>query len=104
MLHGAPIRQAKIAVKRYFLAVKLCGVEIGDVKTWRIQPNFKIPKGYRRRFVFSDETGKFQEELIVDWRGVEMKTTGEASGRTQSWCLDWIEESLMSVRIELGAI
>lgn len=94
----------EVGVKRYFLAVKLCGVEIGVVKPLRIQPNFKIPKGYRRRFVFSDETGKFQEELIVDWRGVEMKTKGEASGRTQSWCLDWIEESLMSVRIELGAM
>jgi len=44
----------------------------------------------------------FREEMVVTASGIQTSTSGPCSSRTMSRCLDWIHESIASVRMELG--
>jgi hypothetical protein len=70
----------------------------------RFPTSFKVPKGYRRRFVFKSR--KFKYEIRAGGFGgfIETRTVGVVSNETeQSRCLDWIMESMMLIRVECGA-
>ena len=63
--------------------------------------SFKVPEGYRRVFMF--ECGEVKETIIVDEAGVHMESETDYIGdEASSRCLDWIAESIMTVRQELG--
>ena len=70
------------------------------VKVLSIVPNFRIPKGYRRRFLFSTPKGRFWHEIVADEDGIHTRTRGHAGAVTNSRCLDWIQESIERVRFE----
>ena len=70
------------------------------MNTHCIQPNFEIPDGYRRVFVFSD--GKqFKHLIIVSKEGIQSASVGSDAG-FKGKVFDFLEESIMAVRIELG--
>lgn len=75
------------------------------MKRYDIPCSFTIPKGYRRQFVF--DAGPVRESITVDELGIHAESHCEPGhpipADLQSRCLDWIEESIMSVRFELGA-
>lgn len=69
-----------------------------------IRPNFKIPQGYRREFVFEDPAVRFRHKIVVDHVGVHVwDVGGPVPALTTSRCLDWIEEVMSKVRLELEA-
>ena len=64
---------------------------------------YKAPKGYRREFHFFDPGNGFHERIIVDGRGITLKTVGgeKITPEQNSRCLDWIAESICMVRAEI---
>lgn len=66
--------------------------------------NFTLPTDYHRRFIFG--SSRFRLELRFDGPdGLEIVEDGECGNAlVQSRCLDWITESIMSVRSEGGEV
>ena len=78
-------------------------------KTRFIPRLMDVPKGYRKEFKFYDagvpangSRVKFSLAITVTHEGVEMVEEGEPTAKTSSMALDWIQESIESVRRELG--
>jgi hypothetical protein len=71
--------------------------------TERLIPvGFEIPNDYRREFIFEDPSVEFRHRIVVDSEGIHIWDTDSAVHPvTASRCLDWIEETMYSVRREL---
>ncbi len=65
-----------------------------------IETNFTIPHDYRREFKL--ECGEYRSTIVIDRHGITMFQFGQEPVGTQSQILDWITESIMSARGELG--
>lgn len=68
------------------------------MRVFEIEPNFKIPKGYSKRFVYVD--GDFRMEINAGKKRGKIcfETFGEP--RRHSPELDWIQEAIETVRYE----
>jgi len=71
---------------------------MGGMSEHLIPTNFDIPKGYRQEFVFV--CSGFKCVIACSNKGIRIIQSGVAP--TQSIVLDWIQESIESVRKELG--
>lgn len=67
-----------------------------------IVPNFKIPKRYRRSFLFEESGTDFQQVITVSKEGIRIAGKGSPSPVGNSRCLDWIQECIETVRAEVG--
>jgi hypothetical protein len=79
--------------------VQVFGVSIRVIPT-----KFKIPKRYRRQFVFIEYQAGFRMDLWFGQGRLVMQQQGELTmhqKRNQSWCLDWMKESIEAVMEEL---
>lgn len=65
-----------------------------------IQLNCKIPKKYHRLFVLFLESSR--HDLDVSQKGIYMKSEGVEIPGDRGTVLDWIRESVIRVRGELG--
>ncbi len=69
-----------------------------------IPTNFKIPKGYKQRFVFNASKGK----MIIERAGsrtLKVSICGKAEPRFTvegESALDWIQETIERIRFEAG--
>lgn len=72
--------------------------------TTTISPNFQIPEGYRRVFIFEDSSTKFpfRHVMVIDSAGIHVTEQGRASKGTNVACMDYIDVQIKSVREELG--
>ena len=69
-----------------------------------IPTNFQIPKDYRREFFFEDPSARFKYRIVADHAGIHVwDVNGPVPSKTMSMCLDWIYETMIEVRRELGA-
>lgn len=70
-----------------------------------ITPNFHMPEDYRRTFLFRVEGSGFTYR--IDALGgpprFEIREQGTFPPAARSLCLDWIQESMETVRLEVGA-
>ncbi len=64
-----------------------------------IKPNFKIPCHYERVFIL--ESGEHQMCIVVDRKGIHYGSRGKENPKMMSRELDWMEETLAAVRMEL---
>jgi len=76
------------------------------MKTWNIQPAFKIPRGYRKTFILGCG-GMMHRIRVARKHGLRMDCAGPTDsddGTSMSRSLDWIQETIEGVRWECEQI
>lgn len=67
-----------------------------------IKPNYSIPEGFERLFMFEEAETGFRHVIVVDHDGIHIgEMGGRATDIATSRCLDWIHETLEEVRQEV---
>lgn len=70
---------------------------------YRIHTNFKMPKDYKRRFLFRGESVSMEIEAEPPSTiHTTITDTGPDRGGESSKCLDWIHEAMETIRVESG--
>lgn len=67
---------------------------------WQMEADW-IPAGFRRTFFYEAESG-FRLIITAGDGRLRMQQIGESSLDERGMILDWIEEAIMEIRIELG--
>lgn len=65
-----------------------------------IKPNFKVPLKYHRHFVLIVDHSR--HEIEVSCSGFQLKSDGVLFQNEHCIIMDWIQESIMQVRMEIG--
>ena len=66
---------------------------------------FPVPDNYRREFHFQDVESGVHSKMVIHSAGIDMvdiEVPDPAGSRVASRMLDWIEDSIVMVRKEVG--
>jgi len=80
-------------------------IRISNQSVHRIPTNFEMPKDYEKRFLWIGKSVKMeiQAEPPSHLKVTQVEMDDILTGEERSRCLDWIQEAIETIRVEVGA-